>query len=50
MKQMPNKEPYNHDNMYNYEAHLTTGTVIKSYEEDEYRSKVVNDQSSEEDL
>lgn len=36
--------------MYNYEANLTTGTGIKSYEEDEDLSKVVNDQSSEEDL
>ena len=40
----------NQDNMYNYEANLTTGTEIKSYEEDEDLSKVVNDQSSEEDL
>lgn len=40
----------NQDNMYNYEANLTTGTEIQSYEEDEDLSKVVNDQSSEEDL
>jgi hypothetical protein len=36
--------------MYNYEANLTTGTEIKSDEEDEDLSKVVNDQCSEEDL
>ena len=31
----------NQDNMYNYEANLTTGTEIKSDEEDEDLSKVV---------
>jgi metal-dependent amidase/aminoacylase/carboxypeptidase family protein len=40
----------NQDNMYNYEANLTTGTEIKSDKEDEDLSKVVNDQCSEEDL
>ena len=40
----------NQDNIYNYEANLTTGTEIKSDEEDEDLSKLVNDQRPEEDL
>ena len=40
----------NQDNMYNYEANLTTETEIKSDKEDEDLSKVVNDQGSEEEL